>query len=444
MKGSILLVWLTVGLFTLSFAQQTTLKFTADKNEQHVVMSSIHVENLTQGGDTTLIAPDTVLVLEEYVGIAEEIINRSFTVSACFPNPIVEKGQVNLHLSESKKLQLTVSDVNGRVHLKEHYDLQKGEHSFSFFPGSERLYLLRVQTDEDCQTIKIFNGSDLAGTCSLAHNIDLVPRSNLKSVDNITSFIYNSGDKLKVTASSNLGNRTITCTPQNDQTYYFSYTGNTCPGVPTVTDFEGNTYNTVKIGTQCWMKENLKTTRYSNGSGISNVTNNSSWENLTSGAYAWFNHNAGYKDIYGAQYNWFATIDARGLCPNGWHVPVKDDWAILKNYVWDTSDFYANELKSSRQDGSPLGGHCNTNEHPRWDANATHNGTDDHGFSGLPAGSRDFNGQFDDLGEKAIWWTATETSNSSAWYYGLNYNKGKVYVVGTSKEYGFSVRCIKD
>ncbi|NQU86204.1 MAG: fibrobacter succinogenes major paralogous domain-containing protein [Mariniphaga sp.] len=215
-------------------------------------------------------------------------------------------------------------------------------------------------------------------------------------------------------------------------------------GTSGVTDIDGNTYNTVQIGTQCWMNENLKTTTYNNGTPIPNVTSNSAWSNLTTGAYVWYNNDITWKDLYGGLYNWYATVDPNGLCPSGWHVPTNDEWTALTDYIGGTGSPHGNELKSCRQVNSPLGGGCNTTEHPRWSENNTHYGTDDYGFSGLPGGFRLNDGAFYNIGYYGDWWSSTESSSYNAWGRNLLYNYGSVGVNYYNKPSGFSVRCLRD
>jgi uncharacterized protein (TIGR02145 family) len=108
-------------------------------------------------------------------------------------------------------------------------------------------------------------------------------------------------------------------------------------------DIDGNYYTTVKIGTQVWIAENLRTTKYSNGTPIPYIEDNKTWSGLTlgvvkTGAYCWYNNDsAKYKNIYGALYNWYAIIDSNGLCPDDWHVPTDGEWAILENYLGGNS-----------------------------------------------------------------------------------------------------------
>ncbi len=227
-----------------------------------------------------------------------------------------------------------------------------------------------------------------------------------------------------------------------------------CP--PSVTDYDGNVYNTVLIGDQCWMKENLKTTQYRNGTPIEYPgTNNSAWQSNTTGAYAWYANNIDWKDSYGALYNWYAVNNPNGLCPKGWHVPSDAQWTQLVDYVvaqsfpnqWDNPNGAGNALKSCRQVNSPLGGDCNTAVHPRWDEDTWspyHHGFDEFGFSGLPGGVRSDDGNFYSIGSNGNWWSSTEYSTNNAWFRDLYYYSGDVSRDYSDKANGFSVRCVKD
>lgn len=255
--------------------------------------------------------------------------------------------------------------------------------------------------------------------------------------------MFDLGDELRYTAFSAMGVQSITDIPLDDETYVFQFPGNSCPGIPFVTDLDGNIYSTVMIGLQCWMVENLKTTLYQDGSPIPNVPGNE-WSNLSTGAYVWYDNNIANKQTYGALYNWFTVMDPAGLCPTGWHVPSNEDWDALTNYIGGTSSPYGNMLKSCRQLNSPLGGECNTSDHPRWAEHATHYGTDDYGFSALPGGNRHFLGNFVTLGYIGGYWSATPSTSNYGWLYGFEYNNGFVDVYAFYKKNGYSVRCVKD
>ncbi len=228
-----------------------------------------------------------------------------------------------------------------------------------------------------------------------------------------------------------------------------------------VTDIDGNVYGTVIIGSQEWMAGNLRVTRYNSGDAIPTDLSDSDWTITTEGAYAMYDHNhpgaegidssAEMVDAYGKLYNWFAIDDPRGLCPEGWRAPSDDEWTELLTYIEsqgfpnsNVTDGAGNALKSCRQVGSPIGGDCDTSEHPRWDFHNTHYGFNEFSFSALPGGSRYSNGVFLDLGRRGNWWSFTEYSGTNAWYrYMLRYS-GTAYQHGTNKGHGFSVRCLRD
>ena len=107
-----------------------------------------------------------------------------------------------------------------------------------------------------------------------------------------------------------------------------------------VTDIDGNVYETVLIGDQLWMAENLKTTKYRDGSEIPNITNNQEWNDLSSGAYSDYDNNPTNSETYGRLYNWHTVDDYRGLCPEGWEEPSVSDWHVLTNYLGENANTY--------------------------------------------------------------------------------------------------------
>ncbi|MFO8054775.1 MAG: FISUMP domain-containing protein [Bacteroidales bacterium] len=452
MKTRILLTVLMIAMIMGAYAQKPTmtLTFTADNNGQHVPLNSILIENLTQGGDTTLYAPDTVLVLDFITGMNENITfdDNSFSLSQNYPNPMKGKTTVILWLPERNDILITISDVVGRKMVNKKFHLEWGNHSFTFYPGSESLYFLTARADNQTRTIKMFNSpsdANASGYCKLEYNGQQKPGDgSYKSGNATNNFVFNLGDMLKFTSFTDQGERVITSSPTGDQIYYFHYTGDPCPGAPTVTDIDGNVYNTVQIGNQCWMKENLKTTTYRNGTAIPNVMGYHAWRTHTTGAYVWYENDISWKDKYGALYNWLTTVDPNGLCPTGWHMPTHDEWTDLTDYIGGIDSPHGNELKSCRQVNSPLSGCCNTNEHPRWHEHGTHYGTDDYGFSCLPGGYRYYVGWFGFIGSLGYWWSSTEASSSFAWFRAQGWTDGNVGVDFSNKHYGFSVRCLRD
>jgi len=220
-------------------------------------------------------------------------------------------------------------------------------------------------------------------------------------------------------------------------------------GFGSVTDIEGNEYLTITVGTLEWMAENLKTTKFNNGEDIDFPgTDDAAWGNNTTGAYAWYNNDISNKDLYGALYNWYA-VNTGNLCPAGWRVPSQNDWNNLSTFLINNNehlntDNLGNALKSCRQVDSPLGGDCDTSEHPRWDSHFTHYGTDEFGFSGFPGGRRFPAGNYDFIGLLGHFWTSNQFDAVEAHYRSLSRANGRLNALTLEKQFGFSIRCVRD
>lgn len=213
----------------------------------------------------------------------------------------------------------------------------------------------------------------------------------------------------------------------------------------TVKDIDGNVYHTVTIGTQVWMLENLKVSKYRNGDPIPNVTGDNEWSKLTTGAQCNYDHDNAIGNKYGKLYNWYAVTDSRNIAPTGWHVPSEEDLNTLYNFVeanLGTSGTYDKALAAKTDwmldvDAGKPGNDISTNNSS--------------GFSALPGGFRLFDGTFHTLGAFGIWWTTTERNIHNidriivmdfGYSYSYRYpsDGNPIY----NKENGFSVRCVKD
>jgi uncharacterized protein (TIGR02145 family) len=194
-------------------------------------------------------------------------------------------------------------------------------------------------------------------------------------------------------------------------------------------DIDGNIYHSAKIGTQVWMAENLRTTKYNDGTPIPNITDNNTWKALKSGAYADFENNPANSSIYGKLYNYYTVVDARKLCPSGWHVPSYAEWTTLITYLGGEMVAGA-KLKETGTS--------------HWESpnDAADNSA---GFTALPGGFRDDNGMFWDLEIYGNWWTSTENDTSNA-YLRFIYCFGNYVstLTSRSKTYGCSVRCLQN
>ena len=197
----------------------------------------------------------------------------------------------------------------------------------------------------------------------------------------------------------------------------------------TFTDFDGNVYHAVVIGSQTWMVETLKTTKFRNGVPIPNIIDNTSWSSATSSGYSWYNNNAAtYKVPYGAIYNWYAMADNRGLAPSGWHIPTDAEWTALINSVGGEA---------------VAGGALKETGTTHW-SNPNFGATNSYGFNAVAGGRRDGAGNFTYQGFLCYWWAAGEYSATEVRYCYLS--NGSTYSASDKflKMYGYSVRCVKD
>jgi len=206
-------------------------------------------------------------------------------------------------------------------------------------------------------------------------------------------------------------------------------------------DIDGNYYNWIGIGKQAWMVENLKTKHYSNGTTIQLIEIATSWHTMTISdkAYCYYDNSSTNADAYGALYTWAAAMNGatssnanpsgvQGACPDGWHVPSDVEWTELFDYLGGTNI---------------AGGKMKETGNTHWIIPNT-GATNESGFTGLPSGNRENDGDFRFLNSRAYFWSATEQGSSYAGYSQLSYDHSDVGLGALTKTYGFSVRCVKD
>jgi len=218
-----------------------------------------------------------------------------------------------------------------------------------------------------------------------------------------------------------------------------------------VMDIDGNTYATVSIGSQVWMAENLKTTRYNDGTLITNLSDNGTWTTTSSPAMCWLSNNIYYKNVYGGLYNWYAVditaTGGRNICPTGWHVPSNAEWTTMENYLIANGYNYdgtttGNKIAKAMATATGWISNSGTGVIGNTDYPTYRNKS---GFSALTAGYR-FNssGTFISAGSYANFWSSTQSDATYAWNRYLFYGNAFSYRIGDNKRGGFSVRCVKD
>jgi len=194
----------------------------------------------------------------------------------------------------------------------------------------------------------------------------------------------------------------------------------------TMTDIDGNVYKTVTIGTQTWMAENLRVTKYNDRTPIPEVTDSIAWDALTTGAYCNQNNNNDNTLIFGRLYNWYA-VNTGLLCPAGWHIPSQDEWEVLVDYLGGQSD---------------AGGKLKEISYNHW-SNPNTGATNESGFTALPGGSR-YLSEYDFDGRTGVWWSTDERLSIYGDVCLINAISGAAYYEFWDKESGLSVRCVKD
>jgi uncharacterized protein (TIGR02145 family) len=208
-----------------------------------------------------------------------------------------------------------------------------------------------------------------------------------------------------------------------------------------VLDIDGNIYNTVTIGNQVWLKENLKVTRYNNGDPVHLVTDTSAWTKLTTPAYCNYNNVESIAQEYGRLYNYYAVVDERKLCPSGTHVPDDAEWETLSGFLGGMK-VAGGKMK---EPGTKHWRSPNVITIDTTNGNFSEISLNESGFSALPAG-RQYHNCYTFLGEYTQMWSVTECEydDDLVWCRYLTFSLPHLNRFTYKKHYGLSVRCLKD
>ncbi len=210
-----------------------------------------------------------------------------------------------------------------------------------------------------------------------------------------------------------------------------------------MTDIDGNEYQTVKIGNQVWMAENLNVMHYRDGTEISHVPVDTNWAKTMSGAYCFYDNNSSNGDTYGALYNWYAVADSRNLAPEGWHVPTDAEWKELEMALGMSQSQADEKDFRGTNEGSKLAGNA-----ALWTSTDKLKNDPEFGlswFNALPASRRMGQDPYGYLGSFAYFWTTTEYDSYQAWNRSLSWAfTGIMRHDQNDKRDGFSVRCLQD
>ncbi len=384
MKTKILLSILALGIIVSALGQNIELTFTAIDSAAYTQLDSIKVMNQTQGSDTMLYWPDTVLMLY-LVGIHENSDkDLNFQLMQNYPNPVLDRTTISICVPERDVVKTTITDILGRQVINKSMILDKGNHNFTFKPGNTDIYIFTVSWNGISQSIKILNtGQGTNGHCSLEYiaSNDVTPQT--KSTTATQDFSFTIGDILLYIGYFDTLQSGMQDSPEASDDYTFQFATNMpCPGTPTI-DYGGQIYNTIQVYNQCWMKENLNigTMLYA----PTMPTNNDTIEKYCMGDMQ------SYCDIMGGLYMWEELMNytyetgGQGICPDGWHVPDDLDWQILEGAVDSKFRIGDPEWENSQWRGMDAGGNLKQTGTTNWEP-PNNGATDAYGFTALPGG----------------------------------------------------------
>jgi uncharacterized protein (TIGR02145 family) len=441
MKIKVILSVVMLAVMASTYGQKPMLEliFTAIHNASYVQLISIKVMNITQGGDTVLYYPDTVLVLDYPVGITKVSLDKTgLQVFQNNPNPFKDQTTITLYVPENGKVDLMITNLIGQQVIRTGRVLDKGNHSFRFTPGIGNVFFFTALWKGHSSSIKVLNSSSVSHQAGSLEYIGCdISSSQLKTTEAVQTFSFTLGDELLYNGYSDTLESGIIDTPETNETYTFQFAANIpCPGTPTVT-YEGQIYNTIQIFSQCWLKENMNVGTMI--SGTQEMSNNNVIEKYC------YNNEQDSCTKYGGFYQWDEMMQytsqqgIQGICPSGWHLPTDEEWKVLEGAVDSQYGIGDPEWDGVGLRGFDAG--LNLKSMKGWVSNG--NGTDIFGFSGLPGGYRFNDGDFTSIGYKVYWWTSTEDYNDTAWDRSFFCYYPEV-IRDSYNDYGFGVRCLKN
>lgn len=452
-----------------AMAQTVTLTFVGkDANGYGKKLDSVVVSNRTKHWQETIYWPDTVLIIQNGVGIENFVNGKDFAFSQNYPNPFDGTTFVNLQVTEPGTVTVQVTDITGRlVETCQGVSLQPGTHQLRVSLSTAGVYFLTARQAGRNTSMKMVcrkgGGVDAVAYSSMVDNA-----SQLKNVPkSVITHPFNYGDRMEYKGYATFDGVTLESynviqSQDSSETISLRFSGVqdgvNCPEFPTVTDYDGNVYWTVRIGKQCWMKTNLRATHYANGISIPSGGTSSSGTPVYSSTSPYY-YNYSTSDVSmsnrGYLYNWMAMMQGnpatsssydyvQGVCPIGWHVPSETECDQLTSYVSNRNEYrcggnynyFAKSLAANSTDWESSSYTCAVGNNPM-NNNAT-------GFSVYPTGG------FIDLGyvnagTRAYIWSTKLINDTYTEYLFMESDATDAYTyAGGVKRDAYAVRCLRD
>jgi uncharacterized protein (TIGR02145 family) len=323
---------------------------------------------------------------------------------------------LKMHIQEESSVNILTYNLQGCLITSIHTSLSAGDHSIELSNRSAGVYLYKIQINNNDYLI-------MNNTLNrYAEPVNTTQGTSAYSLSKQTKILTAINDTIRIRKD---GYSDCMVPVHTSDTSGVSVKMHL---VLTVTDADGNVYHTVKLGTQTWTVENLKTTKFNDGTSIPLVPDGTAWLNLATPGYCWYNNDATTnKATYGALYNWYA-VNTGKLAPAGWHIPTDAEWDILSVYLGGNN---------------VSGGKLKEFGTAHW--NSPNAGvTNESGFSALPGGCRLNDGNFFGIGGYGSWWGATDFGASYAYNRSLGYDHDYLDRIDYYKSCGFSVRLLRD
>ena len=425
---SFILLFVASEVFTQSFT------VTFQPKVAGVKIDSIRVINLTKN-ESSIVGESEALTLGTTTGFAN--LNFFQEGGTVYPNPCEGNTGLYFYTQSDQDAGIMICNISGQILASRNERLIAGNHRFNLSIPAAGLYHVVVRASGRSFTFKLLSTGFTPQDSRIFYQ-GVVPGFYIKSlVISGKSLKYSPGDVLHCNAFSGKNCTVIADSPTATKIYQVEFFG--------CSDADNQDYPIVKINTQWWMAKNLQTSKYNDGTSISNVTDNAAWSVLTTGACCWYKNDITNKANYGTLYNWFA-VNTGKLCPAGWHVPSDAEWTVLENYLINNGYNY---------DGTQTGNKIAKSMAATtvWTSNSTVGtvGNSDYpayrnksGFSGLPGGYRDYTGAFGGATNECYWWSSTENSATNALFRYLYANFSKFDLYNYGKLHGFSIRCVRN
>jgi uncharacterized protein (TIGR02145 family) len=449
-------LFLSLFAYCITFSQDVVISVQAEYETRPVELNAIFVENLSNGTFAKLYdLPNDITNYEINLSQGAQVkandqtneTSSNFTLLSSKPGfcsfQIISKPQSNvtfdLYNIHGQKLYHVIKNLSAEIS------------TFEFCNSYSNIGVLKITTDEHCYSIKVVGDANYQ---TILCNTDCnVLNTTPTVIDVKTNFEFNEGDTLRITAIKHgYHSNSIFAQPINNENYII-YISQPCAGIATVTDYDRNVYNTVKIGNQCWLKENLKATHYSDGTAlVDGSLTGVGGDNIYLKIFYKFEDNDSLSELTGKLYTWAAAINGyvsnndvlltghrQGIGPSGWHIPSDEEWGELELYVDNTfQNPYIMGLRGS------VGG-TNLKSNLLW---STTSGNNKHGFCILPGGQKVINllshsFEYQGYHTNAGFWTSTYYQGNGIFRYFYD-TSTQIGRASSNPAHGYSVRCIKD